>query len=158
MVEDLLTLLGAITGRYATAAILTRLASLVLLVGIAFAVRAARRVATRRGRRRQQPAGGRLTAGDANLDMPSADQVFLDAAKRLLDSQISSSDVLDTRIAGAFSVGSTILPVTIGLVNLLVDADQRLPDRTRVLLALAILAYVLVIGSSITSYLIRKIR
>lgn len=49
---------------------------------------------------------------------PIPEQVYHDAARRYLDAQIDSFNLLDTRSAQIFSVGSVALPLTFALLNL----------------------------------------
>ena len=84
---------------------------------------------------------------------PSPDEVLADAVRRLLDAQISASDALDGRISAAFGIGSTVLPVTIGLLNVLQSA---LSNTTEVLLAGALTAYVVQIGCAAVLFLSRR--
>jgi hypothetical protein len=49
---------------------------------------------------------------------PSHEQVYGEAARHYLDVQISPFDVLDSRAAQIFSVGSVALPLTFALLNL----------------------------------------
>jgi len=84
---------------------------------------------------------------------PDPDEVLAEAARRLLDAQVSASDALDSRITAAFGVGSTVLPVTIGLLNLL---QTGLTRATEVLLAGALAAYVVQIGCASVLFLSRK--
>ena len=72
-------------------------------------------------------------------DAVAADEVFYDAASRFLDVQISTNDVFDTRTSNAFSIGSTVLPVTFGLLRL---STVTIPTITVILLALALAMYV----------------
>ncbi len=58
-------------------------------------------------------------SADASRDAPSSDQVFRDAPLNFLAVQVSTHDTLDTKAAGALSVGSTLLPLTVGLLTLL---------------------------------------
>jgi hypothetical protein len=57
-------------------------------------------------------------SSDAAVDVPTSDQVFFTFAERLLDSQISTSDILDTKALSVIGVGSTVLPLTFGLLAL----------------------------------------
>jgi hypothetical protein len=98
-----------------------------------------------------------LTSADAEKDAPSADQVFFDATKRLLDTQISGSDALDLRITSALQVGGTVFPVTFGLLSLLSNPQTVPSTGTRWLLVWALAAYVAVIGAAAVSFFIRKL-
>lgn len=72
----------------------------------------------------------------------TAEEVYLDAAARFLDVQVSTMDVLDNKAANAFSVGSVVLPVTFGLLSL---SSRKAPTATVVILVLALLAYVVLV-------------
>jgi hypothetical protein len=52
------------------------------------------------------------------LSSTSPYAVFRDAALKFLDVQISTNDVLDSKIAAAVSVGSAVLPLSFGLSRL----------------------------------------
>jgi hypothetical protein len=93
-------------------------------------------------------------AVDAAADAPSADQVYFTFAERLLDSQISTSDVLDTKAAGAIAVGSTVLPLTFGLLSI---SGRQLPGFTIVALGLAILAYIILLCTAARASHIRAL-
>ena len=73
------------------------------------------------------------------MSQVTPDEVFHDAASRFLDVQISTNDVFDARTTNAFSIGSTVLPVTFGLLRLSATA---IPVLTIVLLAAALVMYV----------------
>ena len=77
-------------------------------------------------------------SADAATDAPSADQAYFSFAERILDSQISTSDVLDTKAAGTIGVGSTVLPLTFGLLSI---SGRTLPGFTVATLVAAIIAY-----------------
>jgi hypothetical protein len=70
------------------------------------------------------------------------ERVLYDAAARFLDLQISTNDVLDNKAANVFSVGSTILPVTFGLLTL---APNRIPHWSVVMLFVALGAYIVLL-------------
>ena len=73
----------------------------------------------RRSRGESISSGEILPSIDSGKEAHSADQVLYDATPRLLDAHVSSSDVLDGRATTTLSTASTVLPVTIGLLNLL---------------------------------------
>ncbi len=79
------------------------------------------------------------------VDDPLPESVFHDAAVRFLEVQFSVNNLLDTRNGTTFSVGSTILPVTVGLLNL---GTTRIPDSAIVCLVVALGCYVLLLGCS----------
>jgi len=69
---------------------------------------------------------------------PSPADVYYEAAARFLDVQLATHEVLDNKAFNTFSVGSTVLPLTFGLLSL---ASGSLADTALALLALALLAY-----------------
>lgn len=92
-----------------------------------------------------------VVSADASSDAPSADLVYFAFAERLLDSQVATNDILDTKTAGAVGVGSTVLPLTFGLLSL---SGRTLPGATQWLLGAAVVAYViLLITAAWTSYI-----
>jgi hypothetical protein len=93
---------------------------------------------------------------DAGTDAASADQVLFDATQRLLDTHVSSSDVLDARATTMLSTGSTVLPVTIGLLNLVKDG-AALSESTRHCVEIALSAYVALLISVLTIFWIRNL-
>lgn len=93
-------------------------------------------------------------SGDAMADTPSADQVYFAFAERLLDSQVATNDVLDTKTAGSVGVGSTVLPLTFGLLSL---SGRALPQAAESLLVLAVIAYVLLLVAAARASRIRAI-
>lgn len=72
----------------------------------------------------------------------SPEDVFYDAAARFLDVQVSTDDVLDGEAANAFAVGSTVLPLTFGLLNL---GTNRPPGLAVTFLLLALSAYIVLV-------------
>jgi hypothetical protein len=70
------------------------------------------------------------------------ERVLYEAAARFLDLQVSTSDVLDNKAANIFSVGSTILPVTFGLLTL---APNSIPQWSIVSLFGALGAYIVLL-------------
>ena len=90
-------------------------------------------------------------SADATTDAPSSDQVYFAFAERLLDTQVGTEDVLNTKTAGAVGVGSTVLPLTFGLLTL---SGRTLPGATTWLLAAAVVVYVvLLMTAAWTSYI-----
>ena len=75
---------------------------------------------------------------------PSPESVFLTAATRSLDLQISAFDVPDGKAAQAFSVGSLTLPITFTLINLAPDRVD-IPREAIWSLWGALAAYILLI-------------
>jgi hypothetical protein len=90
-------------------------------------------------------------SSDASADAPTADQVYFDSAERFLNTQVATNDVLDTKTAGAVSLGSTILPLTFGLLSI---SGRTFPGVTQKFLVAAIVAYViLIVAAPRTSYI-----
>lgn len=94
------------------------------------------------------------TSADAGTDAPSADQVYFTFAERLLDSQLATSDVLDTKAAGTIGVGSTVLPLTFGLLSI---SGRALPGFTVAALVAAIIAYAVLLCSGARASHIRAL-
>jgi hypothetical protein len=80
--------------------------------------------------------------------------VFHDAVARVLDVQISTDDVLDTRNATVFSVASTILPVTFGLLGL---TEREIPQGAKVTLVAAPAVYAVVLACAFRATFIRRL-
>lgn len=91
---------------------------------------------------------------DTLTDAPSADQIYFATAERLLDTQVASNDILDTKTAGTVGVGSTILPLTFGLLSL---SGVPLPGATMWLLGLAVAAYVVLLIAAARASRIRAV-
>ncbi len=68
----------------------------------------------------------------------SAEEVFLTAAGRFLEVQISTYHAFDNRSGATVAAGSIILPVTFGLVGL---STRDVPISSVVILGLALLCY-----------------
>jgi hypothetical protein len=66
--------------------------------------------------------------------------VFREAAGRFLDVQFRINETLDARNAGTFSIGSAVLPVTVGLLGL---AEREIPTRANYTLIAALVCYLL---------------
>lgn len=91
---------------------------------------------------------------DAGADAPSADQAYFAFVERLLDSQLATSDVPDTKAAGTIGVGSTVLPLTFGLLSI---SGRTLPGFTVVALIVAIVAYAVLLSSAARASHIRAL-
>lgn len=92
-----------------------------------------------------------VVSADAATDAPSADQVYFACAERLLETQLTINAALDTKTAGTVAVGSTVLPLTFGLLSL---SGRTLPGATQWLLVAAVVAYVLLLMTAAwTSYI-----
>jgi hypothetical protein len=74
--------------------------------------------------------------------------------ERLLDTQLATSDVLDTKAAGAIGVGSTVLPLTFGLLSI---AGKALPGFSAIALGVAIVAYIVLLCSAARASHIRAL-
>lgn len=75
-------------------------------------------------------------------DDPTSEQVFYDAAARFLDLQISTDDVIDREALTAFTIASTVLPLTFGFLNL---GPNRAPDKAVSFFTAALVFYGLVL-------------
>jgi hypothetical protein len=80
--------------------------------------------------------------------------VFLDAAVRFLDVQVSTNDVLDNKTANAVSVGSTVLPLTFGLLYV---GSTTVPRSAILCLSLALTAYVALLGAALRASRISRL-
>jgi hypothetical protein len=102
-----------------------------------------------------------LPSSDSEHDAPSADQVYLDVTIRVLDAQVETSDERDSRVATAVSFGGTVLPVTIGLLNLgdrgVIVRDAVIDPIAKLLLGGANLVYGGLICFAYLSYRQRRI-
>ncbi len=94
------------------------------------------------------------TSADASADAPTADQAFFAFVERLLDSQLATSDVLDTKSAGIIGVGSTVLPLTFGLLSI---SGRAMPGLTVAAFGAAILAYIVLLASAARAFHIRAL-
>lgn len=68
----------------------------------------------------------------------SSDHVFLLHAERFLDSQFTANESFDSKAASSLGVGSTVLPLTFGLLAV---SERTPPAITNWCLAIAVLAY-----------------
>lgn len=93
-------------------------------------------------------------SADASADAPSADQAYFAFVERLLDSQLTTSDVLDTKAAGTIGVGSTVLPLTFGLLSI---SGRTLPGFTVAALIAAIVAYAVLLCTAARASHIRAL-
>lgn len=93
-------------------------------------------------------------SADAGADAPSADQAYFAFVERLLDSQLTTSDVLDTKAAGVISVGSTVLPLTFGLLSI---SGRTLPGFTVAALIASIVSYGVLLCSAARASHIRAL-
>lgn len=69
-------------------------------------------------------------------------EIVLDAAIRYLSAQQSTDDALNTRAFGIFSVSSTVLPVTFGLIRL---GTGDVPAPAQAFLIAALVMYIVVL-------------
>lgn len=93
-----------------------------------------------------------LTSAEA--DAPRSEEVFHDAARHFLDVQISTLDVLDTKTAQTFSVGSLALPVTFALLNL---GTTSVPTIAKWALGIALGFYTALLVCAFLASLIRAL-
>lgn len=77
-------------------------------------------------------------------DVPHSSQVYLEAARNTLDTQLRSAEALGGTSAQYLSVASLALPVTYALLRQSSNADP-LPEAARILLFAALGAYLLVL-------------
>jgi hypothetical protein len=82
--------------------------------------------------------------GSLNADGDSV-TVFLDAATKRLDIQISTHVALDSKLGNVLSVGSAILPITFGLLGL---SETDVPHSAAIFLVLAGVAYAALLALS----------
>lgn len=99
---------------------------------------------------------------DALADEPSAEQIYFDSAQRELDTQIATSGILDTKAMSCITVGSTVLPLTFGLLALsrrpANDAIiPPLPVITIMLFAVAVIFYILLLAAAVRALNIRAL-
>jgi hypothetical protein len=71
-------------------------------------------------------------------DEATPEGVFRSAAARQLDTQITTNDILDTRNMTIVGIGSTILPVTFGLLSI---GQVKVPQKADWLLVIAVVWY-----------------
>jgi hypothetical protein len=93
-------------------------------------------------------------SADSIDDAPSSDQVYYAVAERRLDAQVATNDLFDSKTSAAVGLGSTVLPLTFGLLSL---SGRSLPGVTQWLLVMAVVAYVLLIAVSARTSHIRAI-
>lgn len=81
-------------------------------------------------------------AAPADRRAPTSGEVFHDAAVRFLDVQITTDDTLDRQNATVISVGSAVLPVTVGLLGL---SERVIPTEAAATLSIALACYFLLL-------------
>lgn len=124
------------------------------LLGVLLILRAFTGFRTRPGREARgatpEWAQGQPSA-DAGGDAPSADLVYLDEARRQLDTQVATLDSLDGRMASTVGAGSFVIPLAFGFLAL---SERRPPGLAVILLAAAIAAYlgVLIMAAGATRF------
>jgi len=74
--------------------------------------------------------------------------IYARTAKELLDVQISTSDVLDSRVATALGVGSTVLPLAFGLLTI---SGALLGKWVIGFLVVSLIAYIVLLFASLKS-------
>jgi hypothetical protein len=82
----------------------------------------------------------------------TSEDVYHDAARHFLDVQLSTHDVLDTKAAQSFSVGSVVLSVTFALLNL---SAVDVPRGASAPLGIALAFYGLLLVSASVASLMR---
>lgn len=101
----------------------------------------------------------RIRSGNKECVVPASpqssltvEQVYHDAALQFLTVQISTNDVLDSRNYQAFTIGSTVLPLTFALLNL---SEQEVPDTANWSLAGALVFYLLLLACACRASFVR---
>lgn len=84
-------------------------------------------------------------SADAENDEPSADQIYLEAARLQLTLQISAYDVLDSKSSAAVGAGSFVLPLALAFLDWTEGTPQPLVIG---LLAAAVCAYFILLLSA----------
>jgi len=74
--------------------------------------------------------------------------IYARTAKELLDVQISTSDVLDSRVSTALGVGSTVLPLAFGLLTI---SGALLGKWVIGFLVVSLIAYIVLLFASLKS-------
>jgi hypothetical protein len=77
-------------------------------------------------------------SADASSDAPSADQAYFSFAQKFHENQLITNDNFDSKATGILEIGSTVLPLTFGLLAI---SERKLPILTIWCLGLAVLAY-----------------
>lgn len=95
---------------------------------------------------------GSPAAGSPDESGFSADHLFLLHAERFLDSQFTANETFDTKASASLGVGSTVLPLTFGLLAV---SARTPPAVTTWCLAIAVLAYVILLAFVIRAVHIR---
>lgn len=80
--------------------------------------------------------------GDSGTSLSPSSETFYDVAMRRLDEQVERRESYSARASTTLAVGSTILPVTTGLLTL---SDHKLGTCGVVLLSVSIVAFVVVV-------------
>lgn len=92
----------------------------------------------------------------ATLPAPaSAERIYCDVARARLQDQLDAAASFDTKASAMLSIGSTILPITAGL---LANNHQVIKDHpaSGVALVCAVLAYIVLVGAFLKSYRLSK--
>ncbi len=101
-------------------------------------------------------AESRPASSDWEVDVPSADELLLVAARRVLDAQVSGNDILDARVTTILGAASTILPVTVGLLNWLKASEPgpavHLSVAAKSGLGIAFGSYLLLIAFAVVAF------
>ena len=96
-----------------------------------------------------------VTAPPTASEGVSSTQVFHDAAIKFLDVQVSTDDVLDARNVSVFSIATTVLRITIGLLNL---RKTPPPHHAVIPLGIALFFYFCLIIASLRASRIRGLQ
>ncbi len=75
--------------------------------------------------------------------------LVIEEARRLLDAQVETGDLLSSGLTGTFATGGAVIPVTIGLLNL---GGTALPGLAKGLIIGAGLAYIAIIVCSVVAF------
>jgi hypothetical protein len=82
--------------------------------------------------------------------------VFYDVAHQRLLEQMSRHDSLDAKVLAAFSFGSTVLPITFGLLSI-AEQDEPKSDLFQPLIYAAVFVYTVVLILSALAFLRRQL-
>lgn len=104
--------------------------------------------------KRKEPLQSDASMAIREVGNTTSEEVYHEAARHFLDVQLSTHDILDTKTAHTFSVGSVVLPVTFALLNL---GTVQLPRLAELLLGLALIVYLLLLGCAARASFIRAL-
>ena len=98
----------------------------------------------------EQPIAADMTPAS---DGASVEEVYHDAALQFLNVQYSGNEVLDARTYQAFSIGSTVLPLTFALLNL---STRDVPAQASWFLGAALGVYLVVLICALRVSFVRE--